>query len=501
MECAFATILADTDTSKVELWQKKERGFIDISQILFKIKAGKSIDKLGKLYKIREMFVTEEYLFYEKSKDYWFPLRVVRLRNIMVDYEEVSNEKSGNKQFKLNLVSGSNLTTVFIMDSRSFNRIIAHISPKLAFMNFESKYRLDRMIDQKKLWSEFICSDLKTGQEYRVKVCNKDYLITKLHSICQIKNEINIGFKVEKYTPKILCYFESRDTIYLLYEKKLWTPLSALIPHAEMFDDSLLRYVMWHLLRIVYYLEVESQVIHKAITADTIVFDGLQLKYTVPKNKYADPPKPILEGVDLRQFDLMIVDFNMAVKHGDESHALATYFGVGGVDPEFLDANRPIHLDDSKSDLYSVAIVVCQIITGKSPVEGMNLDEAFKINQAGIAEPHSSEARFAVKQNLWDLLKKMMATRAVLRISVKEALMHPYFVSYAEYKSLSSELLKSVAEKVKSSREVDMDKAKAGRMATLNNDDGDPDQDLDAFMAELQVTRRPVDPTLEDGIV
>ena len=500
--CTFRSILLDSDSEATILWQKKERTFIDLANVVLSIRAGKAMDKQGKLFKVRDMYITDDYIFYEKTKDYWFPLRVVKLKNIIADYETVKQENTTKAQFKLHLVSQTDFITILLIDKDTFNKVMAHIAPKIPFMNFENKYKLEHMIEQKKLWSVFQCRSIETGQPFRLKACNKDYLITKLHSTCQIKNEINISFKIKRYAPQIIRCFESKDSVYILYEMKLWTPISTLIPYPSTFSDSVLRYIFWSILRNIYYIESDPHVIHKDISADTVVIDKLILQYSVPKNKYSGPPLPLLESIDLRSYELLLTDFNMSVKHNNVSHPLSTYINIGVSDPEYLDPSRPVSLADNKSDLYSAGLLIYHIVAGRPLMAGDDLDDIFDLNQTGGPTIDQAAARFAVKPTFWDLLLKMLASSSIQRISVKEALLHVYFTSYTEYSILSNGLIKSMNDRMQILREQAIERQSNRRIRILGKDEmSDHDRELEAFMAEIEVSRKPVDPSLEDGMI
>ena len=97
----FQSIFEDVTVTNPGLWFKKARDFIDREDILFDFDGGKAIDQEGSVFKYRTFFVTDKCIFYEKSTDYWFPLRIVTLENLMANYEVTSSSATtGTKGFK-----------------------------------------------------------------------------------------------------------------------------------------------------------------------------------------------------------------------------------------------------------------------------------------------------------------------------------------------------------------------------------------------------------------
>ncbi|KAA6382127.1 MAG: hypothetical protein EZS28_022346 [Streblomastix strix] len=78
---------------------------------------------------------------------------------------------------------------------------------------------------------------------------------------------------------------------------------------------------------------------------------------------------------------------------------------------------------NEKIDVWSVGIVVFQLVAHELPFKAQTLEELQnQMLRQGIVKP-----QIAIDDHLWDLLIKMLAFNPINRISASDALRHPYF--------------------------------------------------------------------------
>ena len=268
---------------------------------------------------------------------------------------------------------------------------------------------------------------------------SKDFLHSRLRSIDQVINEINMGLVVKKNAPTLFRYFESRHSVYILYEMVLYEKLLKLIPIAPLFDAANCRHLAFAMLVALHELESRFGVLHRNLNPENIVLVDLQIAMPVKGEFERHAPLPDVTGIDLTNHQVFFINFSLGSRHGDENNVLNDYINVGYTDPRLL-AQKKCTIQDNKSDLYSVACVLYELVTGKQLFCRENMNTTYLLNKKGVTALERVP-RFKIEDEVWDLLQKCLVSDPAERLSVAEALMHPYFSNHPHYRQKSEEIL------------------------------------------------------------
>ena len=114
--------------------------------------------------------------------------------------------------------------------------------------------------------------------------------------------------------------------------------------------------------------------------------------------------------------DIRLIDFGFAVKCNNRRALLPVAGTPFYIAPEVLDSEYGV-----ECDIWSLGVVIYQLLTGNMPFDGKSLDGIFNSIRKGV---------FKMPDNLSveakDLISKMIRIDPNLRIRAKEALKHPW---------------------------------------------------------------------------
>jgi serine/threonine protein kinase len=122
---------------------------------------------------------------------------------------------------------------------------------------------------------------------------------------------------------------------------------------------------------------------------------------------------------------------------------LAGYSNLGKTDPEFLDSQSDLKYIDNKVDIFCFGLLIYEIVTGVSFLVGKDLDQIFTANQT-LPLISKEKSRIELPFEFWDLLSQMLESKKEDRVSVRDALLHSYFIRSDKYSKKSKDLLKSL---------------------------------------------------------
>ena len=124
--------------------------------------------------------------------------------------------------------------------------------------------------------------------------------------------------------------------------------------------------------------------------------------------------------------DIKICDFGMSIKTSARMKSLA---GT----PYYL-APEVIQGTYTKScDVWSLGVFMHFILVGRHPFKGSDLDSIYEKATQGVQIP-KFEQFTRISDNAKDLLKKMLHVQPSKRITINEAVNHPWFIHFEQKK-------------------------------------------------------------------
>ena len=373
----YKSIFQDETKKNDGLWCKKDRSYISGMTNVYVCAAGKSIDRSGKKYKLRNIHITDTCMYYEKSTDYWYPLRVVQYVNVSGDY--TIEKDSEEYKYRLYLSYDTKYTTIIFNEYDTFMRVLRLLYHKIPFVDYHSKYRMVDTVSEDGMCSIYVASHtlLHDDDRYITHAYSKSYLHNKLRSIDQVKNEIRMCTIVDKHSMGMVCYFESINSIYIVRPMCVWTSLHDIIPYRSMFTDDTIRYVSHSLLTIVHRLEQVHHVVHRDINPRNIVFVGLTMPKVVRGEFDTSDTLPDVSHIDLCEYPVYMINYYLSCMHNDDS-ILLDYIKIGYTHPHNLSIHDSHILHDNTYDMYSVAIVIIHTLIGDTPYQGNDMDGLYR---------------------------------------------------------------------------------------------------------------------------
>jgi serine/threonine protein kinase len=218
-----------------------------------------------------------------------------------------------------------------------------------------------------------------------------------------LKNEIEICLEL-KHENVINCYkvFEDTIAVYFIFELidggDLFTYIQT-FPNKKIPEYRVIE-IFIQILDSLHYIHCEKDVVHKDIKPENFLI------YT--------------EGSKL---NVKLIDFGFAEKMLFPEQKLKIESGsLPYISPEMIQHKGY----DTKSDMFSVGVVLFNMLTGRQPFFGRNDDE--RRNSILAHEP--AIPKEITNQHLIDLLKGLFEKDPEKRLSVQEAKLHPWIQDY-----------------------------------------------------------------------
>lgn len=218
-----------------------------------------------------------------------------------------------------------------------------------------------------------------------------------------LKQEVKVQQDLEhKNVVKFNECHETENSVYLVFE---FIPGGTLSPVSGV-PISWIRSIIKQILEALFYLE-KKNIVHRDIK-----------------------PENILLGSGNGE-NLKLIDFGFSYEKSEKNPISVKCGTPGFIAPEILNTvpNNVSQVLDSKVDVYSTGIILYHMLFGDEAFEWDELFELVEKNSKGewrlkeiremITEEKSEEA--------FDLMKKMIEMEPGKRISVGEALCHPFF--------------------------------------------------------------------------
>lgn len=222
-----------------------------------------------------------------------------------------------------------------------------------------------------------------------------------------LKNEIEICLNLD-HENVIKCYkiFEDAVAVYFVFElidggdlyNFIQTFQNKKIPEYRVIE------LFIQILEALHYIHREKSIVHKDIK-----------------------PENFLVFTEGSKLNVKLIDFGFAEKIESPNQKLQMEAGsLPYISPEMLN-----HIGyDSKSDMFSVGVVLFNMLTGRQPFYGKNEEE--RRNSIITKEPVIPKDVIS-NPKLVDLIKRLLEKEPSRRLSVEDAKMHPWI---QEYKAL-----------------------------------------------------------------
>lgn len=232
------------------------------------------------------------------------------------------------------------------------------------------------------------------------KVAIKEIIIRKNNSKKYIKREIEIHKKLKHYNiVELLDVIYKSDRIYIVLEYCNNGSLSSFMNKRRM-NEIYVQNFIYQLTCALKYLR-EHRISHRDLKPhNLLVCDKLTLKMS---------------------------DFGLAKEYSDmdlDENLKQTYCGSPMyMSPEILNYNSY----DTKSDLWSIGIIMYEMLTGKLPYKVKNINQLMKSSKNPIIIPY--ELKIQVSYNCLDLITKLLDVNKHTRISWDDFFNHPWLKS------------------------------------------------------------------------
>jgi serine/threonine-protein kinase len=219
-------------------------------------------------------------------------------------------------------------------------------------------YRLDELVARSGMASIFRATDLKTGQTVAIKVPHPEMESDPLF-YDRFKREEDIGRKLDH--PGVMKVLkaaegEERDHVYIVME---WVPgrlLRNVLSEEPKLPPERAAHITQEILEALDYIHRHG-VVHRDLKPENIM--------VAPGDLDEANSKPFRDKIKL-------IDFGLAGQEGARRLTFAKLTQVMGtpayISPEQVKGRR----GDARSDIYSVGVMLYEMLTGKTPFDGPN---------------------------------------------------------------------------------------------------------------------------------
>lgn len=259
-------------------------------------------------------------------------------------------------------------------------------------------------------------TEIKTGKIYAVKRFMKENLANEKH-VENLKREIELNRILEhENLVKLHSVYESNNYVNLVFENLEGGPIADSKFPGKIKKIKNIKKVIYSVLQGLKYLN-DQGIVHMDIKPNNILF------------------------VDNSQNSLKIIDLGLAHEYLSMDYIIAGTPGF--IDPDLF-LKKSSKFESSKIDVFSLGIILYFYLFGKYPYQGKNKIEILERNKNGYFLPEKFDDMITdVKcEKAYDLLMRMTEVKLNRRISIQEALSHPFFEKMGEDKSRNDNLFK-----------------------------------------------------------
>lgn len=276
------------------------------------------------------------------------------------------------------------------------------------------RYEVGRELGSGRFGVVYEGTSLETGEKFAIKTILKKNIYDK-HTL---ENEVAILGQLDgRKTMHLVETLEDRHNLHIVSD--LYTGGELFDRIIDMGDDSFTEYraseIMRQALHAVKYLH-DNNISHRDLKPENIMF------------RDSEPDS-----------SLVLVDFGMAIKFHEGTKMNTQVGSPSYVAPEVLKGSYT-----EVADLWSLGVIMYILLSGEPPFYGDTPSQIMRKVREGVYSMDQQSWRFVSEQGK-DLVQKLMDPDPVTRITLEEALAHPWW-SVAAYSTdpLSPTLLDSI---------------------------------------------------------
>ncbi|CAD8090617.1 unnamed protein product [Paramecium sonneborni] len=271
--------------------------------------------------------------------------------------------------------------------------------------NFTQKYQVQKLVGAGTYGKVYRVKNKIDYNIYAVKTFEKQ-LINSLDDQEGLVKEIGLLRSLDhRGIIKLHEVYESEQFVFLVFEFLQNKNLNDTLEKGVSLGESQAYNIIKDLLETVLYIH-EQGILHRDLKPDNILQRNETQKY-------------------------VIIDFGLADNYREDGQYLFKKCGTPGYcAPEIL-WNQ---IYDQKVDIYSLGVILYEMLTGQNPFYSKNYDERIMLNK----ESKFDYSKVKVSYNALDLLQGMLHKNPQKRFSAKEALNHRYFQQQKQHHHVQS---------------------------------------------------------------
>ena len=326
-----------------------------------------------------------------------------KIINNSIDYDILKNEIKNNKQMNEYNDINSCQNNYFFEESEKLSIYIKN------YYNFNndyppsniSFYKFGRVIGKGAFGKVNIGLHILTGRIVAIKSFNKTKFTNESYKN-KIVNEINIMKNLKHFSVvKLLDTIETDKYILLVMENILGGDLLTFLKKRNKLQEKTAKFIFNQLLQALKYIHSKN-IVHRDIKLDNIL-------------------------IDLNN-NIKLCDFGVGKYIQNSNELLYEQCGTPAyIAPEVLAGGGycgfPV-------DLWSSGVVLYSLLMGKIPFKAQKISELQDLIMSG-----NYKIIEGISKNASDLLNKLLEINPSKRISVDEALNHPWFLDNNDYNS------------------------------------------------------------------
>jgi calcium-dependent protein kinase len=273
----------------------------------------------------------------------------------------------------------------------------------------KQSYRFEKTLGSGASGDVYLVTHKKTGENFACKIIKKDGNMNDAESMAteiEIMKRVRHGHIVTLYE-----LFESASCMWLILELVDGGDLNYFIGGHKHYTEKVIAHHFRQILHGLHYLHSQG-VVHRDIKLDNILIKG---DHEYGEVKIADFGLSALVQMSNSGYDRTASSKRKAFNGLQEVWGTASYFA-----PELIDRNY-----GPQADMWSAGCILYEMLSGEHPFDADDDDALYALIQ---------NARFTMEGKHWDgvseeakdLVKSILVTDPMKRLSATECLSHPF---------------------------------------------------------------------------